>query len=565
VLHVEEFRTVTDSSPASRNAGSARRFRRAGVLLVLFVALALRLHGVDFGLPALNDADEPLFMMTAFEMLQKQTLNPHWFGHPGTTTLYSLAAVMLAVVGFGVASGRYADVAAFGKAAYLDPGLAWLPARVMIALCGVICVYLVYRLGRRLGGARLGLVAALFLAVNAVHIEYSQIIRTDMQASIFMLLCALSAVAIVREGKLRDYLLAGAFVGLACATKWPAALMGASPACAGLYRLLKGHRELRHLALFGLIACATLIVVSPYLLLDYQTVLYNLSREARPVHPGATGGGFLFNLGWYLAHPLLTSLGWGGLVLALAGLAWPSRGSRDWALAVLPGCLVYLTAIAAQALLWERWIVPVLPFAALAAARALCGLADRLAPRWRAAEAPAALVLALPMLHAAWTNVIERTHDTRQAAAAWVRAHVPADRTILIEHAGFDMLQGPWTFRFPLGSAGCIDAREALAGRIRYSEVEARRSGSPIVDIGYVDAKLLATCQADYAVITHYDRYRADPRHFGPELERYRRLLRGGRERAVFRPVDGVSAGPVVRIIELRPRAAARGGDGEGS
>jgi hypothetical protein len=416
-------------------------------------------------------------------------------------------------------------------------------------------VWLVYRLGKRLGDARLGLIAALFLAVNAVHIEYSQIIRTDVQATVFMLLCTLSSVAILREGKLRDYLLAGMFVGLACATKWPAAIIGASPACAGIYRLLKGHRELPRLVLLGLAAGGTLIVVSPYLLLDYQTVLDNLSHEARPIHPGATGGGFLFNLGWYVAHPLLTSLGWGGLLLALVGLVWPFGGARDWTVAVLPGCLVYLAAISAQALIWERWTVPLLPFAALAAARALCAIADllrrRLKRRLRWAEALAALVLALPMLSAARTEVTERTHDTRQAAAAWIDAHVPPGKTILIEHAGFDLLQGPWKFRFPLGSAGCIDAREALAGRIRYSEVEKRRTGSPIVDLGYVDMRLLPTCRADYAVITHYDRYLADPSLYAAELARYRQVLSGGRERAVFRPVQGVSAGPVVRIVEL--------------
>ena len=53
------------------------------LVLILLAAAALRLHGVDFGLPALNDADEPLFVMNALDMLRKGTLNPGWFGHPG--------------------------------------------------------------------------------------------------------------------------------------------------------------------------------------------------------------------------------------------------------------------------------------------------------------------------------------------------------------------------------------------------------------------------------------------------------------------------------------------------
>ena len=114
------------------------------------------------------------------------------------------------------------------------------------------------------------------------------------------------------------------------------------------------------------------------------------------------------------------------------------------------------------------------------------------------------------MLQAARVEVTERTHDTRQIASAWLRAHVPPGRTILLEHAAFDVLQQPWHFRFPLGSAGCVDVRDALAGRIRYSEVERKRGSGPIIDIGYVDPRLVATCRADYAVITHYDRYLTD-------------------------------------------------------
>lgn len=550
---------MTEHPSESRNPGSSSLFRSVLVLLLLLAA-GVRFYGADFGLPALNDPDEPLFMMTAFEMIQKHSFNPEWFGHPATTTLYSLVLVMLGVGGFGIASGRFASVDAFGKAAYLDPGLVWYPARLMIVACGVLCVYLVYRLGKRLGGevegAKLGLIAALFLAVNSVHAEYSQIVRTDVQATVFMLLGVLAAVAILREGRTRHYLLAGVFVGLACATKWPAALIGASPACAGLYRLLRGHRaEWPRLLLFGVASVVTLVLVSPYLVLDYQTVLKNLAGEARPIHPGATGGGFLANLGWYLGGPLLRSLGWAGLALALVGLVWPRRGSREWLVAVLPGCLVYLVAICSQALLWERWVVPLLPFLALAAARALCGLADLLRARSRRplayAEGLAALLLALPMLAVTRTEIIERTHDTRQQAGAWVIAHVPLGSTILLEHAGFDMMQKPYHFLFPLGSAGCIDARAALAGKIRYSEVEQRRTGNPLVDVGYIEERLLPTCRGDYAVITHYDRYAADPRNFATELSRYRELLKGGRERAVFRPVPGASAGPIVRIFEL--------------
>src|SRR3989344_1752471 len=292
----------------------ARRWRPSAEALalwaILLAALWLRLDGVAFGLPALHDPDEPLFMMTALEMLQKHSFDPGWFGHPGTITLYWLALVIAAVGGIGIATGRFADADALAAAVYADPGIVFLPARVMIVLCGVLCVWLTFRLGKRLGGARVGLGAAAILAVNAVHIEYSQIIRTDIQASVFMLLGALAAVGIAEQGRRRDYLLGGICAGLACATKWPAAAILVTAICAWAYRA-PGERHWSRLAMVVAAAVITLFAVSPYLLIDHATVVANLSGEARPLHPGATGGGFFANLGWYVAGPLLSSLGVG--------------------------------------------------------------------------------------------------------------------------------------------------------------------------------------------------------------------------------------------------------------
>jgi len=527
------------------------------LLAILALALGLRLHGLAFGLPALNDPDEPLFMMTAFDMLRGHSLNPHWFGHPGTITLYSLALVMVAVAAVGLATGRFASIDAFAVAAYADPGLLFLPARLLIALCGVACVWLTWSIGRRLGGARLGLIAAALLAVNALHIGYSQVIRTDVQASVFMLLCTRAAIAILQDGRRRDLLMAGFWAGFACATKWPAVLVLVNPLVASLSRAGWRPRAVGGAALLLMIALATLLFASPFLLLDYPMVLHDLAGEARPIHPGATGGGLFANLGWYLGDPIAGSLGVAGLALTIVGLvlsAWRDRAMR---FAVLPGFFLLFLVIVAQPLRWERWAVPLMPFLAILIAYAVCRLLDALRarrPGWRLApgEAVVTLLLIAPMVQAAEARTAERMNDTRQRASAWVRGHVPPGRTILIEHGAFDLLGGPWRFLFPLGAAGCIEPHQVLGGRISYARVETLRDTRPVIDLGHVDDALMGSCAADYAILTHYDRYRADRARFGEEYARYERLLRGGSVLAVIRPEPGESAGPVVHIVALR-------------
>jgi len=84
------FDTMTDPNLPPRNRD--RWTERAAILLILLLAAAIRIHGVAFGLPGLNDPDEPLFMMTALDMLRSGNLNPGWFGHPATATITSAIA-----------------------------------------------------------------------------------------------------------------------------------------------------------------------------------------------------------------------------------------------------------------------------------------------------------------------------------------------------------------------------------------------------------------------------------------------------------------------------------------
>lgn len=542
--------------PSARKSPWRLLIGPAGLCLIaiLLMAALLRIDGVDFGLPALNDPDEPLFMSTALEMLSAPTLNPGWFGHPGTILFYALILVVALVGGLGILTGRFADFDTFAAAAYADPGVIFLPARLLMVVFGVACVWMTWRIGKRLGGERLGLIAAAFLAANAVHIEYSQIIRTDVLASLFMLLCTQSALLIAEQGRRRDILLAGLFAGLACATKWPAALIGLTVVGAALYQWRFGASAWRAVILFGVIATTTLAIVSPFLLIDHATVIQNLSSEARPSHPGATGGGVLANLRWYIGGPLLSSLGLGGLLLAVVGMVWGLKRDRRWAWVMLPFCLIFLAVIAMQSLRWERWIVPLLPFVALAAARGLCVVADILPARAARISLPlATLLLLMPMVVTARTEAAERQLDTRQIASEWLRDHAPAGSRIVIEHLAFDLLGDRWNLLFPMGAAGCVDVEDALAGRVSQSDVEGSRQGAAIIDIGHVALARLDSCRADYAVVTNHRRYGADPLHYRAELARYHQLLAQGELRLVAQAVPGKSSGPRVDIYQLTP------------
>jgi 4-amino-4-deoxy-L-arabinose transferase-like glycosyltransferase len=526
---------------------------------ILIAALLLRLHGIAFGLPSLNDPDELIFELGAMRMLRSLTLNPGWFGHPATTTMEVLAFINASVMGTGYLAGRFSSANDFVQAFYHQPGWVILPGRIAMALFAVGTVALVYRLASALFDRPTGLVAAALLAVNPVHIAYAQLIRSDMMACFFMMLCLLAALRIVRHGRWRDYLWASLWLGLAIATKWPFALTALAIGCAFLLRM-RTHPEERRPAFVRVAACFAmalvfLLLASPYLLLDHVTMLRDVRGEAQVHHLGATGGSPLENGWWYLRHPLLGGLGVAGSVFVAWGTALLAR-RREAIVIVVPLAIAFFLLLCLQNLVWERWALPLMPLAAIVAAPAFVAacrwLFNRFSRRTAVAGITALLVATLlPPAFAAGTLARERLNDTRQQATGWAAAHIPAGSTVMVEQFAFDLLPNPWHLLFPLGDAGCMDVRATLAGQVKYDAISAARGSRAIVDYGTMTPAKRDTCRADYAILTQYDRYRAERSAFPTEYAAYQSLIDEGTVVATFAPVAGQSGGPIVRIVRF--------------
>ncbi len=544
------------------------RWKGAALALVLVAGLLLRLNGLNFGLPSLNDPDELMFEMGAIRMLTGPTLNPGWFGHPATTTIYLLAVINVVVFVGGWAFGAWPGPEAYAQAIYFDPGIMILPGRLAMVAFGLWSIWLTWRLGKALAGNRVGLVAAAVLAVNPVHIAYSQIVRSDMMAVCFMLLVMLAALRVARGGGRRDLVLGALWLGLAIVTKWPFALSGLAMAGALALRVQRSEESAagaaRRLIVFGVLAGLFGLLVSPFILLDYPMLLRNLEGEAQLHHLGATGGPPLANAWWYLSGPILASLGLAGALAAAPGLVLLARRREALAI-VLPLMAVFFIVFCLQRLIWERWALPLTPALAIAAALGLVWIFEAIGRRLSSgARAGLAAVLAFavlqPQVGQALSAARVRTHDTRQMAAAWVRTHVPAGATILVEHFGFDLLQGPYEFLFPVGNAGCVNVRDMLSGKIQYDQIEEARDQRSNVDYGTLNPARRDTCGMGWAVLTQYDRYAAERETFPEAYAAYVDLLRRGTIVATFAPVAGESGGPVVRVVRFREGRPAQVG-----
>lgn len=523
---------------------------------ILLTALILRLGSIRFGLPALNDPDELMFELGAVRMLRGPTLNPGWFGHPATTTMYVLALVDIGMFTTGWIAGWWPSIKAFGDVIYADPTWVILPGRVAMTLFAIGVIALTWRLGRRLVDPLAASVAALLLAVSPVHITWSQIIRSDMMGCFFLLLAMLAALDIAGRDRWRDCVRASLWIGAAVATKWPLALAAIPVACAMLLRVRDGQMRpgpmLARLAAVGAMSLAFLFLLSPYLLIDHQTVARNLTGEGQIRHLGSTGGTPLYNALWYLRGPLAQGLGPAAMVLTVMGLYAMKDNRRALAL-IVPLAAAFFLLLCFQTMVWERWALPLLPLGAILTGAAVSWIAARLRAGWRGPVAGALIIanVATPLVQAR-DDARARTNDTRQIASAWARAHIPPGSVVLIEHFAFDLLPQPWHFLFPIGDAGCVDAVAMLRGKTSYTPIDRARGTRANIDYGTMAPAQRGACRPDYAILTQYDRYRREAHAFPAEYAAYRDLLARGRIVARFDPVPGRIGGRNVTIVRFR-------------
>lgn len=378
---------------------------RAALAALLVLAAVLRATGLGWGLRHVPHVDERYFVENVEGMLARGDLDHRFQEYPGLV-FYLLLPVLAFVP------------RPFGPEAYLA-------ARAVVAAFGVASVALVYAVGRRLAGPRVGLVAAAFLAVSPVEVQTAHMVRPDvvLEAASLAVLLAVAGLDERRRGDLA----AGIAVGAATAVKFSGVLVAVSYAAA---RLLGRPPRPGRLVLAGAASVAAFAVLSPYTFLDFEAFRSGAATQVG-YHYDVRGRGeqrYLGMVATYLWFVLGKALGLGGLALAVAGLAEARAAWRTW-LPVLVFPVVTIAVFSTAEVHRDRFLVPCLGVLALFAGLGV----EAFARRTRPAVALAAAVLAAAFPLAASVDYVRgvRRPGTRDRALDWVLAHVPAGSTVV--------------------------------------------------------------------------------------------------------------------------------------
>jgi hypothetical protein len=402
-----------------------------GALGIVAGALALRVWGLGHGLPYVYNADENAHFVPRAVGMFGHTYNPGYFVNPPAYTYLVHLALDL----------RYGTREAVGEAFAVDRGGPFEVARLVTALLGALAVGLLIWAGRRLLGAAAGLVAGALLAVAFLPVHYSHLALNDVPTLAPVCLALVGVAGIHRRGGLGDYALAGAAVGVACATKYTAGIYVVTIVAAALVSPAGGGvaPRLRGLVLAGVLALAGFLAANPYALLDMDAFREGIRHQSEASSDGAGKLGATQDSGiLYYLSTTTWGLGWLPALFALAGAIGLCVRDRRLAAVLLPAPVLFLLFMGVQDRFFARWLLPVYPLLCLLAAWAVVAAAGWLAARTRVPRAAAAGVLGAllcvqGLVFSVHNDIALARPDTRQLARDWMVENIPIRSKVVIE------------------------------------------------------------------------------------------------------------------------------------
>jgi Dolichyl-phosphate-mannose-protein mannosyltransferase len=430
--------TAPAAAPAPRpTPAPADRTRRwpwwIAMAVVLAVALGLRLWGIRQGLPYAYNADENAHFVPGAIGLFGHGMNPHYFVNPPAYT-YLLHAVF--AVWFGGRAGVSNTYA-------LHPTEVFVVARAAAAVVGTLAVWLVYMAGAKIADRRVGLLAAALMAVAFLPVFYSHLALNDVPTLAPIALSLWGTAGVLRDGRVRWYALAGAGLGLACATKYTGGIVLLPLLAAAGVQLVGGEGRravaLGGLVLAGVLALGAFVVANPFALLDFAAFRDGLNHQASAAEDELGKLGLTQRSGHlYYLWTFTWGLGWvplvAGVLGALGALVW----DRRLALVLVPAPILYVLFMGTQERYFGRWLMPVFPILCLLAAWAIVRGAEvvtRRAPVLRPAlyALGAVALLGQGVVFSIHDGLVLSRPDTRNLARAWMAANVPPETKIVVE------------------------------------------------------------------------------------------------------------------------------------
>lgn len=297
----------------------------------------------------------------------------------------------------------------------------YVSGRLVTIAFSCLSIVLLFLISARLLSGYFALVPPLLLALSYVEIYMASIVKPDSIMLFFGLCAFYFCLAVLRgEAGLKTQLLAGAFTGLAFASKYTGLVFGFHYAASAAYRAVSEKapcRWLVRLGLYSLALAAVFVLVNPYFLLrNSDTLVYMKGVFSKA--GGAVGAFGAY--AEYLTQVLPVSFGWPAAALGLISTGYALlRGGRELRLAAAFSA-VYLLKFGGAAGPVFTYSLPLAPFFALTTGY----LAEKKLPGGVFTRALAAAALLYTAAYPVYQKSLWSESNTITAASLWLEEAV---------------------------------------------------------------------------------------------------------------------------------------------
>ena len=444
---------ISSNHPFNRQSPDRQIVNASGLILtgIVLLALALRLIGIRFGLPAVYNPDEIAIMARALGFA-KGDLNPHNFVYP-TFFFYALFGWIGLYFFVARLIGAVPSLHAFQTQFFVDPSDIYLAGRLLGVACGTLTVVAVYVLGRRLFDRITGLLAALFLAVAPFHVRDSHYVKHDVPVTLLIVLAYIAIVRMLprlsrpgleraradereprasRQSVPRDLAIASVACGTAFSTHYYSVFLALPLTLAVFYRFMpEGWPAVaRKFIGAALISVVTFFALSPFLLAEPRIAMRDIAANRQIVVDRASHGPS--SAARYRQMLVNEAIGWPIALLAAGGTIWLVCRSPAIAALLLAFPLPFLVFVA-RTVPASRYLNPVLPFMALLGAFMTTSLSVAATRRLALAGALGAAAILPPLVDSIRGDLFIRQEDTRTIAERFIESRAPAGTSILLQ------------------------------------------------------------------------------------------------------------------------------------
>lgn len=418
-------------------------------LAIAGVALIMRLWNINHGLPILYNVDESFIVPKAVRF-GSGDLNPHIFMWPHFF-FYLLFFLYAGFFVVGRIGGVFQGLDQFKYLYFTDPSAFYIIGRVASSVAGVGCILMLYYLGKRYHSKEAGLAAASFLSFLHLHLMYSRLALPETTMTLLVICAAYHAYRIYEEGKIKNYLMAGIFGGLAVSTKYNAFLIFITIALAHVLFIQKQfgrkmlHRRSGRLLLAGGISLVSFFIGTPFALFDYQTFLKDIafttmaaSHQDLPTSFGA--GALVYLRVFFFPEGWLHNLNFIGFFVILGVIfALARRRPQDMLLLIFPIVHFLFFTEKTRSAPTPHYFMPMLPFFLLFGAVFCVEVVEWISKRIfsksavvvSATKVIVALLLSVPIVLPFIDFHLRNEADTANLARKWIETNIPAGSRIL--------------------------------------------------------------------------------------------------------------------------------------